>query len=245
MRIYPAPHYTMGGLWVDYNLMTSLPGLFAIGEANFSDHGANRLGASSLMQCLADGYFIIPVTIADYISRHPRGEVGTDHPAFSDAEQAIRERTGRLLSIRGSRSAESFHRELGKLMTDHCGISRSEAGLQEALKTIPDIREAFWKDLAVNGSGAELNQGLEHAGRVADFLEFAELMCLDALTREESCGCHFRQEHQTEDGEALRNDEEFAHVAIWEYTGEGRLPVLHKEPLHFEALPLARRDYKS
>ena len=245
MRIYPAPHYTMGGLWVDYNLMTSLPGLFAIGEANFSDHGANRLGASSLMQCLADGYFIIPVTIADYISRHPHGEVTTDHPAFAEAEHVLRERTGRLLSIRGTRSTESFHRELGTLMTDHCGIARSEAGLQEALKTIPDIREAFWKDLAVNGSGAELNQSLEHAGRVADFLEFAELMCLDALTREESCGCHFREEHQTEDGEALRNDEEFAHVAIWEYTGEGRLPVLHKEPLHFEALPLARRDYKS
>ena len=245
MRIYPAPHYTMGGLWVDYNLMTSLPGLFAIGEANFSDHGANRLGASSLMQCLADGYFIIPVTIGDYISRHRRGEVGTDHPAFRDAEQAARERIERLVSINGTRSVESFHRQLGKLMTDHCGISRNAAGLQEATKTIPEIREAFWADLALRGSGAELNQSLEHAGRVADFLEFAQLMCIDALTREESCGCHFRHEHQTADGEALRNDEEFAHVAIWEYTGAGRIPVIYKEPLHFEALPLARRDYKT
>ena len=245
MRIYPAPHYTMGGLWVDYNLMTSLPGLFAIGEANFSDHGANRLGASSLMQCLADGYFIIPVTIGDYISRHQRGEIGTDHPAFRDAEQAARERIERLVSINGTRSVESFHRQLGKLMTDHCGISRNASGLQEAMKTIPEIREAFWADLALRGSGAELNQSLEHAGRVADFLEFAELMCIDALTREESCGCHFRHEHQTADGEALRNDEEFAHVAIWEYTGADRIPVIYKEPLHFEALPLARRDYKT
>ena len=245
MRIYPAPHYTMGGLWVDYNLMTSLPGLFAIGEANFSDHGANRLGASSLMQCLADGYFILPVTIGDYLSRHPRAEIGTDHPAFSEAQRAVGDRTERLLSIGGTRSVESFHRELGKLMTDHCGISRREAGLQEAIKTIPDLREAFWKDLTVTGTGAELNQSLEHAGRVADHLEFAELMCLDALTRDESCGCHFREEHQTVDGEALRNDEDFSHVAVWEYTGEGRLPVLHKEPLHFEALPLARRDYKT
>ncbi len=244
MLIYPAPHYTMGGLWVDYNLMTSLPGLFAIGEANFSDHGANRLGASSLMQCLADGYFIIPLTIGDYISRHPIGEIGTEHPEFKEAEQTLRERTARLLSIHGTRSVESFHRDLGKLMTDHCGISRNEAGLQEALKNIPEIREAFWNDLAINGGSAELNQSLEHAGRVADFLEFAELMCIDALTREESCGCHFRQEYQTRDGEALRNDEEFAHVAVWEYTGEGRTPVLYKEPLHFEALPPARRDYK-
>ena len=244
MRIYPAPHYTMGGLWVDYNLMTSLPGLFAIGEANFSDHGANRLGASSLMQCLADGYFIIPVTIGDYISRHPNGEIPTEHPAFREAEQALRERTTRLLSIHGTRSVESFHRDLGKLMTEHCGISRNEAGLQETLKTIPEIREAFWNDLAINGGSAELNQSLEHAGRVADFLEFAELMCIDALTREESCGCHFRKEYQTRDGEALRNDEDFAHVAVWEYTGEGRIPVLYKEPLHFEALPPTRRDYK-
>ncbi len=245
MRIYPAPHYTMGGLWVDYNLMTSLPGLFAIGEANFSDHGANRLGASSLMQCLADGYFVIPVTIGDYLSRHPRGEVGVDHPAFSEAQQAVRDRTERLLSIGGTRSVESFHRELGKLMTDHCGIARREQGLQEALRTIPDLREAFWRDLTISGSGRELNQSLEHAGRVSDFLEFAELMCLDAMTRDESCGCHFREEHQTADGEAMRDDENFAHVAVWEYTGEDRLPVLHKEMLHFDALPLARRDYKT
>jgi len=245
MRIYPAPHYTMGGLWVDYNLMTSLPGLFAIGEANFSDHGANRLGASSLMQCLADGYFVIPVTIGDYLSRHPSAEIGTDHPAFGESQMAVQEQTERLLSVGGTRSVESFHRELGKLMTDRCGISRREADLQEALKQIPELREAFWKDLTITGSGRELNQSLEHAGRVADFMEFAQLMCLDALTRDESCGCHFREEHQTADGEALRDDENFAHVAVWEYTGEGRLPVLYKEPLHFEALPLARRDYKT
>ena len=245
MRIFPAPHYTMGGLWVDYNLMTTLPGLFAIGEANFSDHGANRLGASSLMQCLADGYFILPVTIADFISRHPRGEVAADHPAFKEAETRLRERIGGLLSINGSRSVESFHRELGKLMTDHCGISRDREGLEEALKTIPEIRAAFWNDVNVTGGNTQLNLALEHAGRVADFMEFAELMCVDALTREESCGCHFRREYQTPDGEALRNDEEFSHVATWEYTGEGHLPVLYKEPLHFEALPLARRDYKT
>ena len=245
MRIYPAPHYTMGGLWVDYNLMTTLPGLFAIGEANFSDHGANRLGASSLMQCLADGYFIVPVTIGDYLSRHPYREIGTDHPAFKDAEQELRNRIGRLLSVNGSRSVESFHRELGKIMTDHCGISRNEAGLKEAIEIIPGIREAFGSDVNVTGGGVELNQALEHAGRVADFLEFAQLMCVDGLTRDESCGCHFRQEHQTPDGEALRNDEEFAHVAVWEYTGEDRVPVLYKEPLHFEALPPTRRDYKT
>ena len=245
MHIYPAPHYTMGGLWVDYSLMTTLPGLFAIGEANFSDHGANRLGASSLMQCLADGYFILPITIGDFLSRSPYGEIGTDHAAFKEAEQAARDQVGRLLSVNGSRSVESFHRELGKVMTDHCGISRNEAGLKQAMEMIPGIREAFWTDVKVTGAGVELNQALEHAGRVADFLEFAELMCVDALTRDESCGCHFREEYQTADGEALRDDDNFAHVAVWEYRGEGQLPVLHKEFLHFEVLPLARRDYKT
>ena len=245
MRIYPAPHYTMGGLWVDYNLMTTAPGLFAIGEANFSDHGANRLGASSLMQCLADGYFILPVTIGDYLSRHPLGKIGTDHAEFKRTEEAVRDRSQRLLSIGGNRSVASLHRELGKLMTDHCGISRTEEGLKEVLRVLPDLREQFWKDLRIPGNGSEFNQTLEHAGRVADFLEFAELMCLDALTREESCGCHFREEYQSEEGEALRNDERFAHVSVWEHRGEGQQPELHKEPLHFEALPLAQRNYKT
>jgi len=245
MRIYPAPHYTMGGLWVDYNLMTSLPGLFAIGEANFSDHGANRLGASSLMQCLADGYFVLPVTIGDYLSRYSSREMGPDDDAFKAAERAQREQIGRLMSINGKRSVESFHRELGKLMTDHCGIARNAAGLEKALAEIPRIREAFWRDVNVTGGATELNMALEHAGRVADYLEFAELMCVDALTRDESCGCHFREEHQTEDGEALRNDEDFAHVSVWEHAGEGAAPVLHQEHLDFEALPLARRDYKT
>lgn len=245
MRIYPAPHYTMGGLWVDYNLMTTLPGLFAIGEANFSDHGANRLGASSLMQCLADGYFILPVTIGDYLSRHPYGDVDTDHPAFKAAEQAIKTQVNRLLSTKASRSVESYHRELGKLMTDHCGISRNEAGLRKALRTIPRIRESFWNDVKVLGKDAEMNQALEHAGRVADFLEFAELMCNDALTRKESCGCHFRDEYQTTEGEAKRDDDNYAHVAVWEYNDQNQTPTLHKEPLYYETLPLARRDYKA
>ena len=245
MRIYPAPHSTMGGLWVDYNLMTTLPGLFAIGEANFSDHGANRLGASSLMQCLADGYFILPVTIGDYLSRYPYGDVDTNHPAFKEAEQAIKTQVNRLLSTKAARSVESYHRELGKLMTDHCGISRNEAGLKKALQTIPQIRESFWNDVKVLGKDAEMNQALEHAGRVADFLEFAELMCNDALTREESCGCHFRDEYQTTEGEARRDDENYAHVSVWEYNDQNQTPTLHKEPLYFETLPLARRDYKA
>jgi succinate dehydrogenase / fumarate reductase flavoprotein subunit len=245
MRIYPAPHYTMGGLWVDYNLMTTLPGLFAIGEANFSDHGANRLGASSLMQCLADGYFIIPVTIADYLSRHPEGEVSTDHPEFRAVERQVKERLERLLAIDGSRSVRSFHRELGRLMTDHCGISRNQAGLEEALRTIPGLRESFWRDLTVVGGGEELNQALEHAGRVADYMEFSEVMCHDALVRDESCGCHFREEHQTAEGEALRNDDRFAHVAVWAHTGEGSPPARHEEPLRFEAAPPTQRNYKT
>jgi succinate dehydrogenase / fumarate reductase flavoprotein subunit len=245
MRIYPAPHYTMGGLWVDYNLMTSLPGLFAIGEANFSDHGANRLGASSLMQCLADGYFVLPVTIGDYLSRYPEGEMSADDDTFKQAERTAKERTDQLLGIQGGRSVESFHRELGKIMIDHCGISRNKKGLQEAIEKIPKLRKEFWADVRVTGKGGELNQTLEHAGRVADFLEFGELMCRDALQRDESCGCHFREEHQTKEGEALRDDEKFAHVTVWEHAGENNEPKMHEEPLEFEALPLAQRNYKT
>ncbi|NRA02012.1 MAG: fumarate reductase/succinate dehydrogenase flavoprotein subunit [Myxococcales bacterium] len=245
MRIYPAPHYTMGGLWVDYDLMTTLPGLFAIGEANFSDHGANRLGASSMMQCLADGYFIIPVTIGDYLSRHPYGEIDTNHSAFSDVERDVRDRIDGLISIRGSRSAASIHRELGQVMRDHCGIARNATGLQAALGEIPKLRERFRTELCIPGSGSDLNQSLEEAGRVEDFLDCAELMCRDALLRNESCGCHFREEHATEKGEALRDDVNFAHVTVWEHAGEGVVPEPTKEPLSFDALPLAQRNYKT
>ena len=245
MRIYPAPHYTMGGLWVDYNLMTTVPGLFAIGEANFSDHGANRLGASSMMQCLADGYFVVPVTIGDYLSRCPYAEMGADHSAFKQTEREVSDRIERLLAINGSSTVESLHRELGKLMENHCGITRNAPDLEEAIRRIPALRERFWSDLRVTGSGEELNQALEHAGRLADFMEFAELMCRDALTREESCGGHFREEYQTPEGEALRDDANFAHVMVWEYMGAGQKPQLHKEPLEFEALPLAQRNYKT
>ena len=244
MRIFPAPHYTMGGLWVDYDLMTTLPGLFAIGEANFSDHGANRLGASSMMQCLADGYFIIPLTIGDYLSRHPYGDVDDSHAAFRDAEREARERIERLLAVGGSVPVEALHRDLGRMMWDNCGISRNADGLGEALERIPELRERFWSDLKIVGSGQQLNQSLEHAGRLADLLEFGELMCRDALQRDESCGCHFREEHQTEDGEALRDDVNFAHVAVWEHH-EGRDPSMHEEPLSFHALPLAQRNYKT
>jgi succinate dehydrogenase / fumarate reductase flavoprotein subunit len=245
MRIYPAPHYTMGGLWVDYDLMTTVPGLFAIGEANYSDHGANRLGASALMQCLADGYFIIPLTIGDYLSRHPSNDVDVDHAAFVDAEREVRGRIERLLSIGGTSSVASLHRELGRLMWDHCGIARSGDGLREALEILPSLRERFWNDLRVVGSGRQLNQSLEHAGRLADFMEFAELMCRDALEREESCGCHFREEHQTEEGETLRDDVNFAHVAVWEHTGDDQAPRMHREELAFHALPVAQRNYKT
>jgi succinate dehydrogenase / fumarate reductase flavoprotein subunit len=245
MRIYPAPHYAMGGLWVDYNLMTTIPGVYAIGEANFSDHGANRLGASAMMQCLADGYFILPVTIADYLSRHPAGEVKADHEAFRKAEAEVRDRTKRLLSVNGKRTVLSFHRELGQLLIHKCGISRNAAGLEEALRKIPELREEFWRDVKVPGGEGEFNQPLEHAGRVADFLEFAELMCRDALEREESCGCHFREEHQTEDGETKRDDDKFANVSVWEYGGPGGAPKLHKEPLSFEAVHLVQRNYKT
>lgn len=244
MRIYPAVHYTMGGLWVDYNLMSSIPGLHVLGEANFSDHGANRLGASALMQGLADGYYVIPYTIGDYLASNKLETVTTDHPEFVAARQAVEARTQKLLSINGTRTVDSFHRELGRILWDKCGMARDAAGLKQALVEIPRLREEFWRNVKVPGIGAELNQSLEKAGRVADFLEFAELMCLDALHREESCGGHFRVEHQTEDGEARRNDERFAYVAAWEYAGEGKPPVLHKEPLAFENVHLSTRSYK-
>ncbi len=244
MRIYPAPHYTMGGLWVDYNLMSTIPGLHVLGEANFSDHGANRLGASALMQGLADGYFIIPYTLGHYLASFPKMDVTTDHPEFQRAEEEARQRIQKLLSIKGRRSVMSFHRELGTLMWNNCGMSRTAEGLKTALKRIPELRTEFWENVVVTGSGEALNQNLEYAGRVADFLEFAELMCLDALHREESCGGHFREEYQTPDGEALRNDNDFAYVAVWEYTGENTAPVLHKEPLVFDNVKLTVRSYK-
>ena len=245
MRIYPAVHYTMGGLWVDYNLMTNVDGLYAVGEANFADHGANRLGASSLMQCLADGYFIIPVTIGDFLSRHPAGEIDTTHPAFAETEKQAKDQIDRLLGIKGSRSPQSFHQELGKIMWEHCGISRSRKSLEEGLEKIPRLRDEFWSNLRIPGGQAELNQALEHAGRVADFLDFGELMCQDALLRDESCGCHFREEHQTPEGEAKRDDDNYAFVSVFEYNGEKTEPTLNKEPLSFEALPLAARNYKT
>jgi succinate dehydrogenase / fumarate reductase flavoprotein subunit len=244
MRIYPAPHYTMGGLWVDYNLMSTIPGLHVIGEANFSDHGANRLGASALMQGLADGYFIIPVTIGDYLARGGFDKVDADHNEFRRAERIAQDRTEKLLAIKGRRTVTDFHRMLGKLMWDECGMARSAASLQRALLKIPEIRQEFWEDVRVPGSGANLNQSLEHAGRVGDFLEFAELMCIDAMHRDESCGGHFREEHQTEEGEAKRNDDKFAYVAVWEYKGVDQQPQLHKEPLQFEYVALAQRSYK-
>ncbi len=244
MRIYPAVHYTMGGLWVDYNLMGTVPGLFVLGEANFSDHGANRLGASALMQGLADGYFIIPYTLGDYLATARPAAIDPSHPDVRGTEEAVRRRVERLLSVDGSRPVDHFHRELGRIMWQHCGMTRDAAGLGEALARIPALREEFWRDVRVLGSGEELNQALERAGRVADYLEFAELMCRDALHREESCGGHFRSEHQTPEGEALRDDERFAYVAAWEFAGEGKLPMLHREPLVFENVHLATRSYK-
>ena len=245
MRIFPAVHYTMGGLWVDYNLMTTIPGLFAVGEANFADHGANRLGASSLMQCLADGYFIIPVTIGNYLSGLEKDNLTTDDEHFAKVESEVKEGINKLLSIRGKRSTNSIHRELGKIMWEHCGISRSGDGLKEGLRKIPELRDEFWNNVSVLGENESMNQSLEHAGRVADFLDFGELMCHDGLTRDESCGCHLREEHQTPEGEAKRNDEDFAFTSVFEYTGEGKTPELNKEPLEFEALPLMTRNYKS
>jgi len=244
MRIYPAVHYTMGGLWVDYNLMSNIDGLHVTGEANFSDHGANRLGASALMQGLADGYFIIPNTIGDYIATQKLQKVDTSHPEFRSAEAKVAERTKKLLSIDGTRTVMSFHRELGKIMWEYCGMSRNEAGLKTALAKIPELREEFWGNVNVPGSDSELNQALEKAGRVADFLELGELMCLDALDRTESCGAHFREEFQTPEGEALRDDQHFAYVAAWEYAGEDKPPILNKEPLVFENVKLSQRSYK-
>jgi succinate dehydrogenase / fumarate reductase flavoprotein subunit len=244
MRIYPAVHYTMGGLWVDYNLMSTVEGLHVIGEANFSDHGANRLGASALMQGLADGYFVIPNTIGDYLAGARPQKVDTSHPAFRQAEEQVAERTRRFLAINGKRTVDSFHRELGRIMWDYCGMARNDAGLRKALELIPVLREEFWRDVNVPGSDQHLNQALEKAGRVADFLELAELMCRDALHRTESCGGHFREESQTPDGEALRDDENFAYVAAWEHAGEGREPVLNREPLVFENVKLSQRSYK-
>jgi len=244
MRIYPAVHYTMGGLWVDYNLMSTIPGLHVIGEANFSDHGANRLGASALMQGLADGYFILPATIAEYLASAKLNKVDASHPECARAEAEVASYTSKLLGIKGKRTVDSFHRELGKLMWDKCEMARSAQGLREALTQIPMLREEFWRNVNVPGSDAELNQALERAGRVADFLELSELMCRDALQREESCGGHFRVEYQTPDGEALRNDQDFAYVAAWEYSGANREPQLHKEPLEFEYVHLAQRSYK-
>jgi len=244
MRIYPALHYTMGGLWVDYNLMTTLPGLYAIGEVNFSDHGANRLGASALMQGVADGYFILPNTINDYLASADLPKVEADHPAMLEAEQAAEKKLAKLLAINGSRTVDDFHRELGQLLWENCGMSRNEQDLKKALERIPQIREAFWKDVNVPGSAADLNQALEKANRVADFMEFAELMVRDALNRTESCGGHFRTESQTDEGEALRDDEDFTYVAAWEFQGDDQEPVLHKEELVFEEVKLTQRSYK-
>jgi succinate dehydrogenase flavoprotein subunit len=244
MRIYPAPHYTMGGLWVDYDLMTTVDGLYAIGEANFSDHGANRLGASALMQGLADGYFVLPYTIGDYLAQTPLDRVGPDHAAFRRVQAEVDDRVRKLVSASGRKTADVFHRELGRLMWDKCGMSRSAAGLKDAIAGIARLREEFARDVYVGGKAEDFNQCLEHAGRVADFFEFADLMCRDALHREESCGCHFREESQTPEGEAKRDDARFSYVAAWEFTAVGRDPVLHKEPLEFEAVHLAQRSYK-
>jgi succinate dehydrogenase / fumarate reductase flavoprotein subunit len=229
MRIYPAPHYTMGGLWVDYNLESTVPGLFVLGEANFSDHGANRLGASALMQGLADGYFVIPYTIADYLARVGPARTDAEHPAFDDVKREVMGRNAMLLNVNGHRTVDSFHRELGKIVWDGCGMARNRQGLEQALQQIPVLREQFWKEVRVLGNGEELNQSLEKAGRVADF---------------ESCGGHFREESQTEEGEARRDDERFTHVAAWEWAGPDSEPRLHKEPLTFEHVPLSQRSYK-
>lgn len=245
MRIYPAGHYTMGGLWVDYNLMTTVPGLFAIGEANFSDHGANRLGASSLMQTSGDGYFILPYTIADYLADEIKTpKIATNLPEFDDAEKIARERINNFLSINGTETATSFHKRLGKIMWDYCGMVRNEEGLKKALTLIDDLQAEFWKNLKVPGTGEELNQELEKAGRVADFMELGKLLVYDALNRKESCGAHFREESQTDTGEAKRNDEQYSYVAAWEFNGDGNEPQLHKEELKFEFVKLQERSYK-
>ena len=244
MRIFPAIHYTMGGLWVDYNLMSTIPGLFVLGEANFSDHGANRLGASALMQGLSDGYFVLPTTIGNYFGSSKKFVPSTDAPEFKEAEERVIGRLNKLMSIKGSRTPTSFHRELGKLLWDNCGMARSEQSLKTAIKKIQVIRDEFWKNLKLVGATDELNQTLEYANRVSDYMEFAELLCKDALERRESCGGHFRVEYQTEDNEAKRDDENFAHVAVWEYKGEGKEPVRNVEPLNYEVVKMTQRSYK-
>jgi succinate dehydrogenase / fumarate reductase, flavoprotein subunit len=244
MRIYPAPHYTMGGLWVDYNLQTNVPGLFATGEANFSDHGANRLGASALMQGMADGYFVLPLTIGDWLARVKPGDTAVDHPACKDAERGVKEKMNRLLAVGGNTTVDTFHMKLGKIMWDKCGMSRDADGLKSAISEIAELRDQYWKDVRVLGNGESFNQSLEKAGRVADFMEFAEVMCYDALTRDESCGAHLRVEHTDAEGEAKRDDKNFAFVSVWEFKGVGEEPALHKEPLAFEHVPLSTRSYK-
>jgi len=245
MRIFPAVHYTMGGLWVDYNLMSNVPGLFVLGEANFSDHGANRLGASALMQGLADGYFVIPYTIGDYLAgQKPGSRPAADRPEFQQAEANVKDITRRLLGVNGRRPVSHFHKKLGQILWQRCGMSRNRADLEQAISEIPALREEFWRDVCVRGSDASLNQSLEQAGRVADFLELGELLCMDALTREESCGGHFREEHQYPDGECKRDDVNFAHAAAWEYQGEGRAPVRNVEPLNYEFVKMSVRNYK-
>jgi len=242
--IFPAVHYTMGGLWVDYNLMSNIPGLFVLGEANFSDHGANRLGASALMQGLADGYFIIPYTIGNYLATISSPLEDTGHQAFREATDSATEKIDKLLAIKGKKTVDEIHRELGLVMWDACGMARNEERLQKAISKIPAIREEFWQNVTIPGSGQELNQSLERAGRVADFLEFAELMVVDALSRKESCGCHLREESQTEEHEAKRDDTNYSHVSVWEYTGEDSSPKFHKEPLVFENVEPSQRSYK-
>ncbi|HKI50552.1 MAG TPA: FAD-binding protein, partial [Geothermobacteraceae bacterium] len=244
MRIYPAPHYSMGGLWVDYNCMSNIPGVFVLGEANFSVHGANRLGASALMQGLADGYFVIPYTIAGYLATITPGQTKEDHPAFKESAEQVKGQIDKLLAIKGKKTVSELHRELGKIMWEDVGMARSKESLTHALKRIPEIRDEFWNNVDVTGGPGEINQQLENAGRLADFLEFGELLAKDALHREESCGGHFRVEHQTEDGEAMRDDENFTYVGAWEFKGNDKEPELHKEPLKFDNVHLAVRSYK-
>ena len=244
MRIYPASHYTMGGLWVDYNLQSTIPGLFVLGEANFSDHGANRLGASALMQGLADGYFVIPYTLPNYLAQEGAKNISTDLPEFAEAENGVKARIQKLLNVKGDKSPRHFHLELGKVMWELCGMARSEESLKKALEKIPQIREDFWKHVRVVGDEHTINAELERAGRVADFLEFAEVMVRDALERKESCGAHFRVEYQTEDGEAKRNDAEYSYAFVWEYAGEGKPPILNKEPIAHEEVAPVVRSYK-
>jgi len=244
MRIYPAVHYVMGGLWVDYNLMSNIPGLHVLGEANFSDHGANRLGASALMQGLADGYFVIPYTLADYLANNKLAPVATDHAAFADAESAARASIDKLLAVNGTRSVLDFHKDLGKIMWDKVGMSRTAAGLKEALGEVRGLREQYWRDVKVVGAAQDLNKNLEHALRVADYMEFGELLIRDALHRSESCGGHFREESQTPEGEAQRDDQSFSYVAAWEYKGPDNEPVMHTEPLTFDFVEVKQRSYK-